>query len=147
MPKTLAFELLPPRAAVLVHGRENPSEAEWNAYIDALAGLIAKVGDISVLVVTDGGGPNSVQRTDMNDRIRGGNDMRGAVVTESRVARGIVTALSWFNAGVKAFPPVRLRDALRHLGLDEAEQAEALAAVRRLRDELGLIPYESLPTL
>lgn len=145
MGRTLAYDIIHPNTAVLVHGRENPADDEWGPYIEALRDLVTRVGEITVLVVTDGGGPNSVQRAELNERVLAGRTMLGAVVTESRIARGIVTALSWFNSGIKAYPPVRLREALRYLGLEEEAQAEALFMVSRLRGELGLTPFEGMP--
>ena len=39
----------------------------------------------------------------MNEKVLGDTTLRTAGVTESRVARGIVTALSWINVGLPPF--------------------------------------------
>lgn len=139
--RTIAFTFVEPKTAVLVHSRDNPTNEEWRSYLTAMVGhMEARNGDLVSLIVTDGGGPNTVQRTDMNEMLVKGRSINTAVVTESRAARGIVTALGWFNAGIRAFSPARLDDALSYLGLDGTESGRVLETVDRLRAELDLAP-------
>jgi hypothetical protein len=48
----------------------------------------------------------------------------------STLARGVLTALSWFQPGFHAFGPDDLYPALRWLGLDARETAEVRKLVR-----------------
>lgn len=143
MHRTLAHGLVEPRFVVLVHGREDPADPEWDGYVQALRRFREATGEeLGVLVVTEGGRPNTVQRTDMNAAFDLGDGTRvpTAVVAESRMARGVVTALGWFNPGIKAFHPDELEAALEHLGVPPRDRAEVRRTVDALREELGLDP-------
>jgi hypothetical protein len=48
----------------------------------------------------------------------------------------VITALSWFNPNVKAFPPDRVADAFHHLRLTASEIAAIRRELGRLRQEL-----------
>jgi hypothetical protein len=63
---------------------------------------------------------------------------RVAVITESRIARGIVKAISWTGKQIKAFDFSRCGAAFEYLDLDEDEIDEALETARKLAAELGL---------
>ncbi len=147
--RAIAFSFVEPRTAVLVHTRDTPGDDEWRTYLAALKARLDQQGKSVVsLVVTEGGGPNTVQRTDMNEALlKDGGSFSTAVVTESRVARGIVTAMSWFNSGIRAFAPKQLDDAIGYLGLDPREHAEVLETLGRLRAELDLGPLPGTPGL
>jgi len=56
------------------------------------------------LVFADGSGPDAVQRG-VGNQILGGRKLRVAVVTGSRLVRGAVTTLGWFNPEIRAFAP------------------------------------------
>ena len=47
---------------------------------------------------------------------------RAGIVTSSRIALGIVTAIRWLNRDIKAFPPTRWSEALSFVGVDTPEQ-------------------------
>ncbi len=115
----------------------DPADTEWNRYIDFLARSDDPHESPRVLVVTEGGGPTPAQRRRLNDALSNRiAAARIAVVTMSPIARGIVTALSWFNPVYNAFEPKHLDGALAHVGLfgDAADDAKAL--VERLKGEL-----------
>ena len=136
MARTLAYSRYRGRLVLLAHARVNPSAAEWSAYCRDLRRWRAELDGI--LVRSDGGGPNALQRGEMTDAIEAERTtVRTAVVTVSRVARGIVTALSWINAQIKAFSPLQQDAALSYLGVTDDERAEVLAELERLRALLG----------
>ena len=87
------------------------------------------------LVATKGGGPTSTQRKYLNDLLAG-RHVPVAVMSSSTAVRGVVTALSWFNRKIKAFPPEGLADALTYL-----EIPNPIAFIRhemaKLRTSLG----------
>lgn len=123
--------------AVMLHTKDNPSDAEWDeimARIDRDHGRYR-----CALIITEGGGPNTMQRGQMTDTF----DAKGfkgkvAVVTVNRIARGIVTALSWFNPNVKAFSTVQVNAALEYLEVPAADQDIVRAEIKRIRVQLGL---------
>src|SRR5678809_606473 len=91
---------------VVVQNATAPTDAEWASYCAHIAsGLEAKKP--SGIAITDGGGPNAVQRGKVNDLL-GGRQVRSAVVSDSRLIRGIVTALTWFNRETAAFSPAAI---------------------------------------
>lgn len=132
----MAFEMFPD-VAIVVHGAEPPTDAEWDAYLDAY--LRDSMGPRPVFVVTSGGGPNSRQRARMNERLPKARQARAAVLTESHVARGIITALQWVGAlNLKGFAPEDAVSALRYLELPVARLQTIEAEVKRLQAQLDV---------
>lgn len=123
--------------AVMLHTKDNPTDAEWDetiARIDRDAGRYT-----CALIITEGGGPSTMQRGQMTDGFeRKGFKGKVAVVTVNRIARGIVTALSWFNPNVKAFSTVQVDAALAYLEVPAKDQDMVRNEIKRLRLQLGL---------
>jgi hypothetical protein len=127
MPKSLAFRRIDSSGSVVVVlGSKPPSDADWNLLVEAHKQGWPRRG----LVVTAGGGPTAVQRQAVLDAT-GGKGIPAAILTDSMMVRGIVTAISWFASQVRAFPPHDLEGALHHLGI-----TMPVAAVQRVIDEL-----------
>jgi hypothetical protein len=80
---------------------------------------------------------SSVQRKEGADLIKG-RSIRVAVITDDRLVRGFVTALSWLGATVSAFSWLDIAPALRHLGVQNPLADEALGAITRFGIELGI---------
>jgi hypothetical protein len=137
-PKSLAYKFFKQRILILVHTKDSPSDAEWGEYLQNAKHWRDRIEGF--LVVTEGGGPNTLQRGEMNDVLeaekRGG---KTAVVTLSRIARGIVTALSWFNPGIKAFSTIHIPAALDYLGVAKADHDLLISELKRLKSELGIV--------
>ncbi|HYD42420.1 MAG TPA: hypothetical protein VEB43_16445 [Anaeromyxobacter sp.] len=131
--KNVAFAV---RGDVLlaVFGEGTPEDAEWEAYLAAYQTIPA--GQAKVISFTRGGGPNSSQRMRLQEILQG-RAQRCAVITRSRIARAIVSALAWFNPDVRAFAPERLDDALGFLDTPVAARAELLRRADELEAELG----------
>jgi hypothetical protein len=126
---------------VSVHGREVPSAEEWARYMEDYVRAGVEVGWSKVLVgglaLTDGGGPSSAQRAQVVAQLtRPHPHIRGAVVTRSSFVRGIVAALNWLNANIKAYSPHRLLDAMAHLGLPPAALPALITAITELDGRL-----------
>jgi hypothetical protein len=65
------------------------------------------------------------------------NSVRGAVLTDSVLARGGVTALGWFGVTISAFPPQQLEQALEYVEIPFEHWPEAksmMSAVIALLD-------------
>jgi hypothetical protein len=80
---------------------------------------------------------SSVQRKEGADLIKS-RSIQVAVITDDRLVRGFVTALSWLGAKVSAFSWDDIATALRHIGVQGALTDEALSAISRFRIELGI---------
>ena len=120
---------------ILVHTEDPPSEKEWDAYLADLGRLAGGIQKLTTLVFTKGGGPNVAQRAQLN-KVLSGRPTRAAVISDARMPRVIVTALSWFNPEIRWFAEHRGIDALGYIGRPESADA-VLAGVRRMQSELG----------
>jgi hypothetical protein len=137
MKRTLAYRFWERQVVVLVHTKDSPTDEEWKTYCDDARKWRAQIRGI--LVLSEGGGPNSVQRGELEvalDR----PEAKTAVVTLSRVARGIVTAMSWFTPKIKAFSTLQIPAALEYLEVPPRGHASINAAIKALRTELELPP-------
>lgn len=139
MKRTLAYQFWERRLVVLVHSKDAPSDADWNTYCEDMRNWCQQIRGI--LVVSEGGGPNGVQRGELESAL--GNDKfkaKTAVVTLSRVARGIVTAISWFSPTIKAFSTIQIPAALEYLEVPAGSHDAVLKVIKGLRLQLELPP-------
>jgi hypothetical protein len=123
---------------VSVHSAQAPTEEEWSAYL-ALCRTVQGRGFQGVLVVTAGGGPNTKQRKTTRE-VFGEGPVPTAVVSDAHVIRGIVTAFSWFNKGIRAFAfnqGAGLSDALKYLDVEGALADRVLLQLTEMHRELG----------
>jgi hypothetical protein len=120
---------------------------EWTASVREIAAHAKQhwTREPRVLVFTEGGGPDSVQRRAMFDAVPQIRLARGAVVSSNALIRGVATAFSWFTGGFKVFPPSALREGLAWLELDEDEGAQVSRAIARIKRELGEDRVRSIP--
>lgn len=118
-----------------VHSEDDPDDADWKAYLDAGREILAKDGDLRVLAFSEGGGPNSVQRSQVNDLFKD-RPQRVAVMLNSRLARGAVTALSWFNKQIQSFNLEQIDEACAHLQLSSTDTKLVRDAIDRLREQI-----------
>lgn len=122
---------------VLVHGVQNPSEAEWNAYVEyARAGIYGDKPLTRLLVTTLGGSPNASQRRAL--LIAGGSKLvPTCVCTDSTVARGVITAIGWLaSAPVHALSLGDIEPALHLLDVPAQHHPAVIAVVQRLQSQL-----------
>lgn len=137
MMRTLAYKYWERRLVILVHSKDSPSDVEWQIYCDDVRKWCLQIRGI--LVISEGGGPNGVQRGELETAL--GIDTykaKTAVVTLSRVARGIVTAISWFNPSIKAFSTIQIPAAMDYLEIAKADHDSVLREIKRLRESLQL---------
>jgi hypothetical protein len=131
--KCIAFAIID-RMVLVVHGSESPSDKEWARYLEVLKQH--GFDGTTQLLYSDGGGPSPTQRRDLHDLLDG-RTMPVAVLSDSAQVHGMVTAMSWFNPQIRAFPPAALREALAYLGIP-ANYAELIEQERyNLRLSLG----------
>lgn len=121
-----------------VCSRVPPTDAEWDGYLDFIEANLEPGVHPQSVVVTDGGGPTPAQRKKLNDLIaRHSRSVKVAVMTGSPVARGIVTALSWYNPIYRAFGPADLDGALAFLGVFGPSALEMKRLLFSLRREVS----------
>jgi hypothetical protein len=96
--------------------------------------------DSRFLVETRGGGPDAKQRKVLAEAMKG-EDTRVAVMTDSLLARGILTALAWLGLPQRGFAMDDLRAAGPYLELSSEELRHAADELPRLRSELAF--YEA----
>jgi hypothetical protein len=119
----------------VLQGPGRPTDGEVDLHIDQAMAMASSVR--AVLVVTDGpdaGGPDAGQRAKMA-RV-GMLRMPTAVVTESVLARGVMTAVSWLGAPVRAFAPEDLFRAFDFLKISSPVRARIPARLEALKAEL-----------
>lgn len=127
------------RLAVMVAGRDNPSDTEWDRYVDFLEALRTPGPVARTLAITEGGAPSSAQRVRLEKRI--GEARRGsklAVVTSSTFARGVLNAWALVRPGYRAFAPERLDEALQFLDVSPLDIRDVKDVIAELQAELRL---------
>jgi hypothetical protein len=132
--RTMLFEVVD-KLGITVHGVANPSDQEW----DALLAEIQKLADwrgMRVIVFSRGGGPDVRQRRRLVASMKGIHPPT-VLLTDSVVARGIATAMTWFRRDLKVFPTTKRAEAFRELGLADGVAAKANATIERFLRELG----------
>jgi hypothetical protein len=135
--KNMAFEVLGD-LFILVHNKADPSENEWDVYLEALRARSGEIDALRTLIYTEGGGPSAAQRKSLNDVLHG-RTTRAAVVSDASMVRMITTALGWFNPMIRSFSPNESHQALDYLGLPRAQSMLLWSEIRRLRGELDSI--------
>jgi hypothetical protein len=124
---------------VSLHGPGFPSDGEWDAHMAASSRARALSGEapFRILVLSDGGGPTSAQRSRLAER-PGRRPTRGALVTSSRMAAGIGAVMSLVYPGVKIFAPHDFARALAHLDIPHDDLPSLVAHIRVADAPLGL---------
>lgn len=118
------------RVYTLVYGEDAPTDEEW---VHCVALCRERAGrDSRFLVETRGGGPDAKQRKALAELMRH-EDTRVAVLTDSIIARGILTALAWLGLPQRGFALDDVRAAGAYLQLSPEELTLASAELDRLR--------------
>lgn len=117
-----------------VFGEQSPPDDEWQEYLRVMTKIEP---DDLLFILSAGGGPALMQRRDL-EQVTGHHRGRVAVVTTSRMARGIVTALSWMEKNIKAFDPGRRNDAFEYLEISEGLRPILMRRLKAMADHLGV---------
>jgi hypothetical protein len=117
------------------HGSLAVRDQEWTAMLADLERWLKPNQTLPCLIMTHDAGPNSAQRSQLNQLlIAKGATMRVAVMSSSTLVRGIVTALAWMgNMQIRGLEPGDYAGALAHLDVTKLSPADAA----RVFDELG----------
>jgi hypothetical protein len=92
---------------VFVCGHAALDDHEWRAYLDFISKNLTPDGPNRSFVIAPGSALTSTQRRELASTIQPfSKTLKSAVVTESAVVRGIITALEWFHRDVfRIFSP------------------------------------------
>jgi hypothetical protein len=131
---------------VIAHGRAAPSDEGWRELVVAASAPLANGRRAprvwaGVLIYSLGGMPTVTQRARLGQWL----SLTGAVppialVSDSPLARGVLTAVRWLFPTMRAMHAFALEQkaaALQSLGLEAALQARVDAALGELLGELG----------
>lgn len=119
------------RVCIAVVNRTSPTDAEWSRWLELIR---ERRGQRLRVLVETSSGPNATQRRALA-RATSDIDVRFAILTDSIVVRGIVTALAWLGVPHHAFATHQFAQATRYLELDDAEIAQVQSELLRLRRE------------
>jgi hypothetical protein len=124
------------RTFVLVHGDDPPTDEDWdNANVHAYK-MAQRGGLTGVLVHTFSTGPTAQQRARLTRLMEEGKIpiVPQAVLTESIIVRGIVTAFAWvIGPHIKTFSSRDVDKALDYLQVPAFQRRHVLDAVGRLK--------------
>jgi hypothetical protein len=117
---------------VFVCGHAALDDREWRSYLAFVSQNLKPEGPNRSFVIAPGSPLTSTQRRELANTIQPfSKDLKSAVITDSAVVRGIITALEWFHRDVfRIFAPSEQDRALEFLGLNapQARRVKALAA-------------------
>ena len=88
------------RVIVGFHDTFAPTDDEWSAWVEACRGVMSD-GGVGV-VQSLGGAPSATQRAALGEAFGKGR-FKTAVLTQSALSRGVVTAISWLGVPVRAY--------------------------------------------
>jgi hypothetical protein len=127
------------RTLLVVHGARPASAQEWNRYLVDF--IVPGLSGVLIVVDSSYAGPTALQRAQATDAAKqAGIFPPIAVVTGSRMHRGIVTVVSWMQKGnLVAFSPKELSAAMELVGLEPARHRVALLRVHELARRVGSI--------
>lgn len=133
MSRTLAFQRVA-NCILLVHVDKEPADSEWDQYVQWFGPNI----DTRVLVYSKGGAPTAAQRDKLKRVVdKHGKRVVTAVMTDSQIARGVMTALKWFLKDMSAFPTKDLEGALKFLEIPEGLKGQFSKSISTLMSEMG----------
>lgn len=133
---------------ILVHGSTPPATEDWRDYCRALQIVGREHAGVTLLVVSDDVGPSNAQRDEL--RRHAPKSIRTSVVTTSAFARSIVTLIGWVDPNIRAFAPVAIDDAFKHLSITASDRPTVLRRVAAMRARLsgvGLLDHVSAEEL
>ena len=121
------------------HSALSPTNQAWNGHIRLMEQHVPRGGAVRTLVKTDGGGPSASQREALNAVTKELDwQMKVAVMTQSVVVRGIITAFAWVGLmKIRAFPMDGHAAALNSLEADPLLQAQAESIFQKLEANLS----------
>lgn len=116
MTTNLAYKVIAGRWIFTAYGPDDATEEDAAEILRVLRSMDLK--HVKMVTYTTGGTLSLRHRKEVNAVI-GKNNPPLAVLVENPFARGVITALSWFNPAVKAFSLGDEFDAFDYVGIPE----------------------------
>jgi hypothetical protein len=129
----VAFKIIMGKWILCVYGPLDATNEDVAEIIKVMRTLNLK--QVRMLTYTMGGTLSAQQRKEINAVVEGYNPPL-AVLIANPLARGVITALSWFNKNVKAFSPDDELDAFNYLGIPVDMQEQCSEELHRLIEEM-----------
>ncbi|MET0344364.1 MAG: hypothetical protein ABW252_25350 [Polyangiales bacterium] len=124
------------RLVVAVHSETGPTDDEWARWMDLATPRLGR--DLRAMVEVYGAvGPSARQRQ-AGAALLGKVDARFAVLSNSLIVRGLVTAMNWIGFPNEAFAPGHFQEAGSYLALTPAELQLAMDRLGALRRAAGI---------
>ncbi len=112
---------------VVVHAPGEPTDAEFGDFLADVRAASVR----GIVVMAPKAKLSPKQRKDIQKWFQQ-SGARGAVLTDSTVTRGVVTALGWFKVPIRAFAPSDHLGAFDYVGVMPERRAELEQVIRRL---------------
>jgi hypothetical protein len=135
------------RTLLVVHGARPASVQEWDRYLVEF--IVPGLSGVLIVVDSSYPGPTALQRAQATEAAKqAGIFPRIAVVTGSRMHRGIVTVVTWMQRGnLVAFSPKELPAAMDFVGIAPERRGVALSRVHELARRVGALWITQAVTL
>jgi hypothetical protein len=131
----IAYRLVRDDLMLFMAGNAAPSESEWNEYVLVLTAAAEKLRPFNkpfrFICFVDDSPPNAKQRAAVVDAL-GGLQSKTAVITNSVLARNLITVFSWLGLNVKGYSPASLEAVAVYLNLPPAFLEQAVDSARLL---------------
>jgi hypothetical protein len=121
---------------ILRESKLDPSDEEWDETLRIVVEQWQELGQLKVLVVSDGGGPTQAQRKRL-ERTLEGKPIRVAVVSDSMKVRFICSSVALFTSNLSSFKVSEMRAAYLWLNLSEHERKLANEQVAQMSELIG----------
>jgi hypothetical protein len=129
----VVFKIIRGRWLLCVYGKQDATNDDVSEIIKVMRTL--DLSQVRMLTYTMGGTLSAQHRKEINAVVEGKYPPL-AVLIGNPLARGVITALSWFNRNVKAFAPDDEFDAFAYLGIPDDLQDHCSDELHRLIDEM-----------
>lgn len=121
------------RCLVFVQSRANLNDGQHEEIGHLYRRIGGALAGYRVLVLTDGAGPTSKQRRELNAEFGSVlQSVRTAVVSDAVPVRFITSMVALFAPQVRSFPVDQMQEAMRYLDLDERMVARLTQAAREV---------------
>lgn len=118
---------------VFVHGKESPSDTDFEKTFAVFESVLATHQNMGILVFTDGGAPTRKQRAELTRRFATQlRTTRVAIVSDAVAMRFVTAALSLFTPTVGTFDSQSLASAIEFAGLSSLGSHEWRANMKAL---------------
>ncbi len=134
MNSTIAYSVVE-NVLLVCAGDDTPTDEEFSQMVQTIKDLHSSVTGILILAGTKR--PTSKQRSEMTAVLQS-RALGLALISESRLARGAITAIGWFVQGVKSYRESEILQALSYLKADPSHTERIISKLRELQASLAL---------